>query len=279
MKRSVVITILLSFSLLLVAQEPVTALKVDNSVINESCLVYITNPDAVIYRDHYSLQYDEKFENSDWVTYELTQDEVMGQTSRKDSFKADPLVKTGSASLADYKASGYDRGHLIPAADLKISKQSMSDSFYMSNMSPQRPSFNRGIWAQLESCVRTWAYENKSIYVVTGPVLTKDEYPTIGQNEVAIPEYYYKVILDYTEPELKAIGFILPNEKATKALQAYAVSVNKVEAFTGLDFYYTLNDDIEETLEDECDVELWPFKQFNQSDFIVEYQSTEENKK
>lgn len=145
---------------------------------------------------------------------------------------------------------------------MKMSSGSMSESFYMSNMSPQVPGFNRGIWAKLESYVRTWAFDNESIYVVTGPVLTKDTYPTIGDNEVAVPEFYFKVILDYTGDEIKAIGFILPNSKSSTPLQEYAVTVDDVEVFTGIDFYPTLPDTIEESLESAVDTSLWPFKQF-----------------
>jgi endonuclease G len=92
-------------------------------------------------------------------------------TKRKDNFRSDPKVKTGSAALSDYKGSGYDRGHLAPAADFKWSATAMSESFYMSNMSPQVPGFNRGIWKNIESTVRNWAVENDEIYIVTGPVL------------------------------------------------------------------------------------------------------------
>ncbi len=231
----------------------------------------VTNPDTVIEKNFYVLQYNELFEQADWVAYELTRDEVMGSIARNDSFKADTDIGTGSAALADYRGSGFDRGHLAPAADMKMTAESMSDSFFMSNMSPQAPSFNRGIWSQLESYVRTWAYENTSIYIVTGPVLTKAAYPTIGENEVAIPEYYYKVVLDYTEPEIKAIGFILPNEKATQPLEAYAFSIDEVEAFTGIDFYPLLPDDQEEEIEAVFDISRWPFEQFNQTDHEVEY--------
>ena len=110
----------------------------------------------------YSLSYNEKHEQANWVFYELTIDEVLGSIKRKDQFRADPNIKTGSASLSDYKRSGYDRGHLAPAADMKWSSKAMSESFFMSNMSPQTPSFNRGIWKKLENLVRKWAVENKS---------------------------------------------------------------------------------------------------------------------
>lgn len=222
----------------------------------------ITSPNSIVIRENYILQYNEKFEQADWVAYNLTRDEVMGSTTRNDSFKIDKDVITGSATLEDYKGSGYDRGHLSPSADNKMSKESMSDSFYMSNMSPQNPSFNRGIWAKLESYVRTWAYENDSIYVVTGPVLTKDSYTTIGFNAVAIPEYYYKVILDYSGPEIKAIGFILPNKKGDSPLESYAVTVDRVEEFTGINFYPELPDIDETSLESTLDIGKWTFKNF-----------------
>lgn len=216
----------------------------------------------IIEKEYYTLKYNEKFEQAEWVAYELTRDEVLGPTKRKDTFKADPSIDTGSATLDDYKGSGYDRGHLAPAADMKMSSKSMSDSFYMSNMSPQAPGFNRGIWSLLESYVRTWAYENESIYVVTGPVLTNNGYPTIGNNEVAIPEYYFKVILDIIGDEIKAIGFILPNEKSSQKLEEYAVTIDEVEDFTGLDFFHLLEDNYEYALESVIDVGEWNFKQF-----------------
>lgn len=220
---------------------------------------------SIITKENYTLQYNERYEQADWVAYELTREEVFGTTKRKNSFKTDPQITTGSATLNDYKASGYDRGHLAPSADMKMSPESMSESFYMSNMSPQVPGFNRGIWARLESYVRTWAVDNKSVYVVTGGVLTKDKYSTIGVNNVAVPEYFYKVILDYTGDEIKAIGFILPNEKSSKSLQEYTVTIDEVEAFTGIDFYPLLEDSIEYALESSLDISLWSFKQHRAS--------------
>lgn len=227
-------------------------------------------------KENYTLKYNEKFEQAEWVAYELTKNEVLGNVERKDSFKTDPSIATGSATLDDYRGSGYDRGHLVPAADMKMNETSMSESFYMSNMSPQVPGFNRGIWAMLEEYVRTWAYDNGSVYIVTGPVLTKPSYPTIGTNKVAVPEYFYKVVLDYTGDERKAIGFILPNEKSTKPLSEYAVSVDTVEEFTGIDFYPLLEDSIENEIESNFNITLWPLKQYK---FDTPDVSIEENKK
>ena len=116
----------------------------------------------------------------------------------------------------------------------------MSESFLMSNMTPQRPGFNRGIWKRLEAWVRDQALQNQEVYVVTGPVLTDGPYQEIGPNGVDIPKRYFKVILDYKEPGFKAIGFILPNKKSSLPLSDYAVPVDQVEDITGLDFFYLL---------------------------------------
>ena len=210
----------------------------------------------------YTLSYNEEHELPSYVAYELTRAEVLGGGEREDSFKEDKAVRTGSAELSDYRGSGYDRGHMAPAADFKWSAEAMSDTFFLSNMAPQDPSFNRGIWADLEAVVRTMAYDNGSVYVVTGPVLTDGPYKTIGKNEVSVPKRFYKVVLDYTEPEIKAIGFVLPNEGSDRSLQSYAVSVDEVERITGLDFYPRLPDDEEERIEEECDPSLWSFNAF-----------------
>jgi endonuclease G len=204
----------------------------------------------------YRLCYNEKHEQPAWVAYEITAGELVKRVGRTDNFRPDFSVITGSAQLSDYKGSGYDRGHLAPAADLAWSGQSMGASFLMSNMSPQSPSFNRGIWKQLEGLVREWTSENGVVHVVTGPVL-EPGLSHIGSNNVSVPNYYYKVILDYQEPEIKAIGFILPNAKGTQPLSRYAVPVDEVEHTTGIDFYPELPDDIENKLEGAIDKALW----------------------
>ncbi|RKX90445.1 MAG: DNA/RNA non-specific endonuclease [Spirochaetes bacterium] len=217
----------------------------------------VTNPEAVIEHTNYTLQYDERYEQADWVAYELTASEVEGTVKRGNHFREDPYVVTGSAELSDYKKSGFDRGHLAPAGDMKFSGSAMDESFYLSNMSPQRPGFNRGIWKELEEMVRTWAEENGSLYVVTGPVLNKPYYQTIGENKVAVPEFYYKVLLDYKEPEIKGIGFILPNKKCDDGVENYAVTIDKVEEVTGIDFFPKLPDAEEEKIESESELSLW----------------------
>ncbi len=221
----------------------------------------------IIEHTGYTLSYSEEYEVPIWVGYELTKDELFGSVERKDAFRQDPYVSTGSAILEDYRKSGYDRGHLAPAADFKWSEEAMSETFYLSNMTPQNPSFNKGIWADLEDAVRAMALENESVYVVTGPVLTDGPYETIGVNEVAVPKNFYKVILDYNEPEIKAIGFIIPNEKSNKSIAEYAMSVDDVEEITQIDFFPLLNDEEESIIEERLELYKWPLRAFLPEDY------------
>lgn len=212
----------------------------------------------IIKHTYYTLSYSEANEQAEWVYYVLTPDFINGNEKRKDNFKKDPLVSTGSAELKDYKGSGYDRGHLMPAADMKLNLTSMSESFYMSNMSPQLPSFNRGIWKKLEAKVRNWALIEGKIHVVTAGVLTTNK-GSIGENEVSVPEQYYKVIYDPTGDK-KMIAFILPNEKSSQPLMDFVVSTDYVESITGIDFFPDLDDDVEDELERSSNGALWEFK-------------------
>ncbi|VAX29041.1 hypothetical protein MNBD_IGNAVI01-3041 [hydrothermal vent metagenome] len=208
----------------------------------------------IVFHKAYSLKYDEEHEQADWVRYTLTKEHLlMEQVKRSNNFKTDTLVKTGSATPDDYKHSGYDRGHLAPAADMSWSKVTMQESFYMSNMSPQLPSFNRGVWKRLEGKVREWAIEYDTLYVVTGPVL-KDSLKIIGVNQVSVPEYFYKALLVYTTTNQRAIGFILPNTKSTTPIDSFAVSIDSVESVTGIDFFSTLPDSVEEILESKTEI-------------------------
>ena len=218
-----------------------------------------TSKDEIVHHTAYTLKYDEKYEQADWVAYKLTKEMVEApKVKRANNFRSDPAVKTGSATPSDYKKSGYDRGHLAPAGDMSWNVTAMSESFYMSNMSPQVAGFNRGVWKRLEDRVRAWATGNEEIYIVTGPIL-KDGLSTIGKDKVAVPNYFYKVILDYKEPELKGIGFVLPNEASKQPLTAYAVTIDSVEALTGIDFFPVLPDSLEEKIESTIQRDKWGF--------------------
>jgi endonuclease G len=179
---------------------------------------------------------------------------------REREFRPDYDVSTGSAFHRDYTRSGYTRGHLAPAGDMAFSTNAMKESFFMSNMSPQAEAFNGGIWRELEENVRDWAYKENHLYVVTGPALKQGVIKKIGDNKVSVPKYFYKVILDLSGKEQKGIGFIIPNEKSEIHLREYAVSIDSVEKFTGINFFVDLmSEELEDEIEERLDDGKWPF--------------------
>ncbi len=217
----------------------------------------------VIHHKYYSLSYSEKHEQAEWVAYELTRENLMTpNVERTGNFRPDPRVRKASASTRDYSGSGYDRGHLAPAGDMAFSRESMSESFYMSNMSPQIRNFNGGAWRELEESVRDWADEFGHLYVITGPVLTRGIRETIGDNEVSVPDEYFKVILDAKSTPARAIAYLMPNEIIKLPLQDYALSVDEVEEITGIDFFHNLfPDETEEQIESIYRVKEWPLEE------------------
>ncbi len=212
----------------------------------------------IIKHDFYSLSYVEKHEQAEWVAYQLKSSMIKSNKFDRPFFIEDPLVKTNSADWKNYKKSGYDKGHLCPAADMKFSKKAFEDTFFTSNISPQKHIFNDGIWNRLEGKTRYWAEKHGSIYVVTGGVLT-DNLNHIGKENVAVPEFFYKTLLRYSNGEYKVIAFLVPSEKSDKALYDFVVSVDKLEKMTGIDFYPNLPDDIESQIEKKMDYKDWSF--------------------
>ncbi len=205
----------------------------------------------------FHLCYNESKEQAAWVAYILEKNDIIsGKIERSNDFREDPNIATGSASLCDYKNSGFDRGHLVPAGDMKWSEKAMSESFYLSNISPQKPAFNRGIWKKLEEKTRYWAVEEEKIFVLSGPVFTtKSQY--IGDNKVAVPSHYFKVILDISPPEFKGIGFILSHQASNNDLSSFAVTIDEVEAFTSYDFFYMVKDPLIEKIESQINICEW----------------------
>lgn len=218
---------------------PVIKIQIDSV---EEGFPYDGDPDTIVRHAGFDLSYNEKYEQASWVAYILTREEVeSGSEERTDNFRPDTAVITGSAVLKDYAGSGYDRGHLAPAADMKWSAQAMSESFLLSNMSPQVPGFNRGVWSRLEAKVREWAVENDSLLVITGPVL-EDISTYIGDSHVGVPGAYFKIIADISSPEYKVIAFLLENNTSGKDIFSFAVTVDSVEKVTGFDFFSKLPD-------------------------------------
>jgi endonuclease G len=213
----------------------------------------------IVKHNYYSLSYNEKYEQAEWVAYELKKNYVRSSNFKRPYFIEDPKVKTGSADWRNYKKSGYDKGHLCPAGDMEFEINAYNDTFFTSNISPQIHEFNGGIWNRLEQKVRYWATKYDGVYVITGGVL-ESNLNTIGQEKVFVPNYFYKILLDNSNGEYKMIAFLVPNEKSDKPLYSFVVSVDTIEKMTGIDFFPKLENKTENRLEKSSDYKAWSFK-------------------
>ena len=213
--------------------------------------------EQIIVHTGYTVSYNPLLMVPNWVAYELTDAETSGEGKRSDHFLPDPLVEGDAVVSADYKSSGYDRGHMAPAGDMKWSEQAMKESFYMTNMCPQLHNVNAGDWKELEDLARSWAKQYGNIYITCGPIV-EENHQTIGTTrKIAVPAAFYKVFLRPTEDGWGSIGFVLPNRAGSRPLLTYIASVDEIEALTGIDFFYSLPDDVEETIEAQCEPASW----------------------
>jgi len=212
----------------------------------------------IIKHDYFTLSYSEKHEQAEWVAYELKKSYVRNSNFKRPYFIEDSKVKTGSADWRNYKKSGYDKGHLCPAGDMEFAINAYNDTFFTSNISPQIHDFNGGIWNRLEQKTRYWATKYDGIYVITGGVL-QPSLKTIGKEEVSVPNYFYKILLDDSNGDYKMIAFLVPNIKSSKPIYDFVVSVDRIEKMTGIDFFPKLNDKTENSLEKNSDYKSWSF--------------------
>ena len=212
----------------------------------------------IVQHDFYTLSYSEQHEQAEWVAYELKKEQLSYTNHKRPYFIDDPEVDSGSADWKNYIRSGYDRGHLCPAGDRRFSKAAFNETFYTSNVTPQKNDFNAGVWNRLEQKTRYWARKYDGLYVITGGVLT-DDLNTIGKEDVSVPEYFYKILIDNSRGEYKAIAFLMPHEESDEALNTFVVSIDEVEKRTGIDFFSKLPDDIESKLESKADYKGWSF--------------------
>jgi len=226
--------------------------------------------EIIINHKAFSLVYDEKHEQAKWVAHVISKEIISGNQTRTNQFRIDSMIETGSACEKDffttqlqedstfkYNGFGYDRGHLAPSADFKWSAVALAESFFYSNMSPQKPEFNRVGWSMLEDLLRTYVIEKKvDLYIVTGPVLN-DSLPVIEQslNKVSIPKFFYKVAYDAVNN--KGIGFYFPNEEISYPCEYYAYSIDSIEKFSGINFFHALDDKLENHVEQQYIIADW----------------------
>lgn len=218
-----------------------------------------TTTGVVIKHNGYQLSYNEQHEQAEWVAYSLSKNDIIYNNFKRPYFINDPKVKTKSANWRSYKKSGYDRGHLCPAGDKRYSKEAHDETFYTSNITPQKHDFNAGIWNKLEQKTRYWAKKYNQLYIVTGGILNPN-LKTIGKDKISVPNEFYKIILDYTKPEIKAIAFLFPHKESKKPLYDFVVSIDELEQKTGIDFFPNLPNAIETKLEASSSYKNWSFR-------------------
>ncbi|MBD5344520.1 MAG: DNA/RNA non-specific endonuclease [Bacteroides sp.] len=223
-------------------------------------LMHVEIPDTIpshfIQYTGMNIGFNPRLHIPNWVAWQLTADEATGEEPRTNKFYADENVP-GSAEYYDYNYSGYDRGHMAPAGDMKWDSEAMRESFLMTNIAPQAKALNTGAWKRLEEKCRTWAHVYGDIYIVCGPVLSGGPLEYIGDSRVYVPRRFFKAIIALSPDGAKGIGFIMPNEKVQGGMQKAAVTIDEIEHVTGYDLFAALPDDIESDVESQCDFHYW----------------------
>ncbi|WP_452221665.1 DNA/RNA non-specific endonuclease [Lacinutrix salivirga] len=212
----------------------------------------------IVHHEGYSLSYSEPHEQAEWVAYELKKEHLSSSNFKRPYFEIDNAVKTGAAHWRNYKKSGYDRGHLCPAGDRKYTKEAHDETFLTSNISPQNHDFNAGLWNRLEQKTRYWASKYDGVFVVSGGVLN-GTLKTIGEEKVAVPNQFYKVLIDTNSGDTKVIAFLMNNEDSNQPLYKFVTSVDRIEELTGIDFFSELDDETENKIEASRDYKGWSF--------------------
>ncbi len=212
----------------------------------------------VVHHAYYSLSYHEAYEQAEWVAYTLDRIHLTYDDRERPLFIEDPRVRSKSADWKNYRGSGYDRGHLCPAGDRRFSDYAYNETFYTSNISPQRSDFNAGVWNRLEIQVRRWARRYGTLYVITGGVLKKG-LGSIGEEAVAVPEAFYKIVVRGDEAEPKVLAFLMPHRETNGSLPGFLVPVDSLEQITGIDFFHQLPDNLESGLEQSASGKGWKF--------------------
>ena len=197
---------------------------------------------------HYYTCYSSKDRVPLWSLHELRREQVVGQSERTNDYRKDSRVAKPVEASA-YRYSGFDRGHMVPAADMRLDDQSMSETFFMTNMTPQRPEFNRGIWRVLENKIRKDflnTHQKGAVFIYTG-IIVQENLPTLD-SKVVIPEYLYKII--YNQKLHTISSYLISNHRySSSELESFRVSVDEIESQSGLNFFSFLNKDQEEELE------------------------------
>lgn len=217
-------------------------------------------PEILIFKSQFIISYNVEKKCPNYVCWQLTPGRTKGNIQRPDKFFPDLALSEGArVDFFDYNNSGYDRGHMCPAADNKNSQQAMEESFLLTNICPQNHALNEGAWNDLEMKCRSWVNKYKTLYICCGPIFDSKTPQTIGKRKgkkIAVPDRFFKVILTLGD-QPKSIGFIYPNKPSDQSMSTYSVSVDEVEKITGMNFFYQLDDKTENQIEKVCNPSDW----------------------
>ncbi|SIQ88346.1 DNA/RNA non-specific endonuclease [Maribacter ulvicola] len=221
-------------------------------------LLPMSTTGEIVKHEHFTLSYNEPYEQAEWVAYTLRKSHLTYDDRKRPYFIEDPFVSSKSADWRNYKGSGYDRGHLVPAGDRRFSLQAYNETFYTSNISPQDREFNAGIWNDLEQQTRRWAKQYGTLYVFTGGVL-ENGLEEIGQEDVDVPDVFYKIIVRKKGEKIYALSFLIPNKPQVTSLRNFVVSVDDIEKETGIDFFVELPEKQQNAFEGSKNTTVWKF--------------------
>lgn len=217
--------------------------------------------DTVIVHPGHSLVWNDRYKVPKWTAHLILPDIMEGNLARIDTFLPDPLVKTNTALIDAYWYSGYDRGHMVPSADMRWSMDALKATYYYSNVAPQKPEMNRGTWADLEDWMRRYVhYSGHRVFVVTAPILGKDMHllnKPKAEADVYAPPLFFKAMVDLDAPVKKGIAFLMQNGLNDQGLLGYATTIDSVEVLSGLDLFPALDDTLEQRIEAQRNTQDW----------------------
>ncbi len=215
-----------------------------------------STPSQIKDYEGFRVSFNKENRTPNWVAWELLGSETDGPIGRYNNFWSDPEIE-GCPSTYDYRNSGYDRGHLCPAADQKWSQTAMENCFSLANMCPQDHSLNTGAWKTLEGKERLWAQRDSAIVIISGPIYSDSDKKRIGDSGVRVPGAFFKVLAAPYLDTPRGIAFVYPNMAAPGNMENYVMTIDDVEQLTGYDFLSALPDDIENEIESKTSFKEW----------------------
>lgn len=214
--------------------------------------------EQLLYRKAYVVSYNKDTRQPNWVAWHLTAQHADGDVPRPGAaWHEDMEVPAPRAYHADYRNTGWDRGHMCPAGDNKWDETAMYESFLMTNACPQHKNLNSSDWNEIEQSCRGWAKKYGDIYIVCGPIFMNQKHDTIGYNRIPVPEAFFKVIACLNPDNPKGIGFICRNTEGNRKKDFYVNSISQVERITGMTFFPNLPEDLSSKVKTTSDLSEW----------------------